>query len=80
MKKTDRSSLLDLAVPDSGRTWSVLHHEIQRIPPDKLELGDVLIVRHATEPGVMFMQAISRRPGTGKLTGGWNLVELKLKE
>jgi hypothetical protein len=80
MKKAERSSLLDLAVPDSGRTWSVLHHEIQRIPPDKLEAGDVLIVRHATEPGVMIMQVVSRRPGNEDLPGGWNLVELQLKK
>jgi len=49
---------LYLRVPDSGRTWSVLYHNIKRIPADALQHGDVLIVRHATEPGVMLMQAI----------------------
>jgi hypothetical protein len=65
-------SRLLLLVEDSGRTWSVLHHEINRIPPEAIQKGDVFIVRHATEPGVMFMQA------TRPHRTAWRLEALEL--
>lgn len=52
---TDRPPL-KLLVRDSGRTWLISYDKIKRIPPDTIELGDVLIVRHPTETGVMAMQ------------------------
>ena len=50
---------LDLKVPDSGRTLLVMYGDIQKIPLGTLRLGDVLIVHHETQPGVMFMQAVA---------------------
>ena len=54
---------LKLIVEDSGRTWLVEYDGIRRIPPETLQLGDVLIVSNPPDPGVMFMQA-TRRNGT----------------
>ena len=68
----ERGATLQFLVPDSGRTWSVLHDEIRQIPADAIEVGDVFIVRHATEPGVMFMQA------TAPFGTGWRLKTLEL--
>jgi len=57
---SERPRQLRMLVPDSGRTWAVMYHEINLIPPNELEIGDVLIVSHRTEPGVMAMQATER--------------------
>ena len=75
MKKAKREGDLDLLVPDSGRTWSIIYQEIRSIPPGTIERGDVFIVRNATEPGVMFMQAI--RPAVNG-HNGWHLEALEL--
>lgn len=58
-----REPKLQLVAPDSGRTWCVQYDEIRKIPQDALQSGDVLIVRHPTKEGVMFMQIIEPRPG-----------------
>ena len=50
---------LRMIVPDSGRTWCVNYEEIQKIPPDSMQLGDVLIVRNPPGTGVMFMQVVA---------------------
>jgi hypothetical protein len=66
-----RDSRLALLVPDSGRTWSVLYHEIRLIPPSAILLGDVFIVRHSDNPGVMIMQA------TAPHENAWHLEALE---
>ena len=71
-----RESNLDLHVPDSGTTWSVFYDEIPLIPPEAMSLGDVLIVRHQTNPGFMFMQATAPHGNAWKLEA----VELKKSE
>jgi len=58
-----REPRLVLVVPDSGRTWCVRYDEIRKIPQDTLQVGDVMIVRHPTEKGVMFMQITEPQPG-----------------
>lgn len=63
---------LRLLVPDSGRTWSVLYNEITQIPPKKILLGDVFIVRNPPHEGVMFLQA-TRPNGSA-----WKLDALEL--
>lgn len=73
MQPTERPALA-LLVADSGRTWLVMYDEIGRIPPSELELGDVLIVRHPTELGVMAMQAVRRNAA-----GAWDLEALQLE-
>ena len=70
MKPVPRNRKLKLLVTDSGRTWSVLYQAINSIPPDTVQLGDVFIVHHSTEPGVMFLQATSPK------TNGWVLEAL----
>ena len=71
---TRPKKVLSLAVKDSGRTWFVMYDEIDRIPGGEIEKGDVFIVRHPTNPGVMFMQATSPRPGRpGRPLPGWTL-------
>lgn len=68
-------SRLALKVPDSGRTWSVQYDDITRIPPDQMQLGDVLIVRRAGHSGVMFMQVTAPRKTAWKLEN----IELNLE-
>jgi len=51
-----RSRGLALLVPDSGRTWSVNYDQIRFIEPERIELGDVFIVRNPPKKGVTFMQ------------------------
>lgn len=63
VSKGTRKPKLELVAPDSGRTWCVQYDEIRRIPQDSLQSGDVLIVRHPTKEGMMFMQIIEPRPG-----------------
>ena len=67
MKKTERPRELALLVEDSGQTWAVMYDEINRIPPDVIERGDVFVCHHRTEPGIMVMQAIRPKPN------GWVL-------
>ena len=77
MKKAERGdSNLELLVPDSGRTWSILVHQIRDIPSDEIQRGDVFIVRHATKDGVMFMQATGP---TNNGHNGWMFEALKLR-
>ena len=64
---------LKLLVEDSGRTWLVRYDEITRIPPDQIELGDVFLARHPTEPGVMALQA------TAPHRNAWKLEALTLE-
>ena len=68
-----RKQTLDLHVPDSGTTWSVFYDQIPLIPPDQMSLGDVLIVRHKSNDGVMFMQA------TAPHNNAWRLEAVELK-
>lgn len=73
MERSDKPapSNLRLIVPDSGRTWiGVMYDEINRIPPETVETGDVFIVHHPVHEGVMFMQAV--RPKTN----GWVLEDV----
>ena len=58
---------LVLLVPDSGRTWSIRYDQINLIPPDQVQRGDVFIVRHPTEPGVMLMQAVAPHDNAWRL-------------
>ena len=71
MKRATRTRELELLVEDSGRTWAVMYDEINRIRPSAVERGDVFIVHHRTEPGVMIMQALRSKPN------GWVLEEVQ---
>ncbi len=73
MKKADRPRGLALLVEDSGRTWAVMYDEINLIPPDAVERGDVFIARNRTKPGVMVLQAVAPKPN------GWVLEAIQLE-
>lgn len=75
LEKTERPRELELLVADSGRTWLVVYDEINRIPPDALELGDVLIATHPTEPGRMVLQATHKPP-----PGRWVFSRVEFKK
>jgi len=63
ISKGKREPRLALVAPDSGRTWCVRYDEIPKIPQDSLQAGDVMIARHPTKEGVMFMQITEPQPG-----------------
>jgi hypothetical protein len=68
-----RPTGLQLLVADSGRTWVVTYGQLRKLPHDALELGDVLVVRHETESGVMVLQSVGKNA-----RGSWDLQPLQL--